>query len=452
VSSLYDFIKRTAEQKKKYHAKVLTDDAIFTNLLNSINTEQIFSEFAWSTVPQFNLSALANTILFNIAPSELEPINVDFQISLPSVEEMEQGIIIKIEPISVEMLPPWLMFLDLFIDENIKELYRMSIKETTLKKGVYGVSRFGQAYYDPPAVAQFIRSTLYKVFQEKQTLETVKKYIESMKDTLKINEFLARSLFERVSLVIHSQFETFILGYGVLGKSKLGRKGSASASVKYINYDLQETEANINNLSDVLHGLILGLGVLGYGLLPSKEPLYKEEEVTSATGYKTYGAPKIVRFIAEKVGKLRGRYSATALAIANYSRSKERESYLYSERADQYMNLQLIRYMIENMVDPIIRKYETSPVRIRMYKSAVLQLISYPAKRHRWGYKAFEVMSDEEFYDWWLSTWVKQGLKESVLKELYEVVSKWMREYRKIKLQLGMKLKQRRYQLALSLP
>jgi len=148
VSSLYDFIKRTVEQKKKYHAKVLTDDAIFTNLLNSINTEQIFSEFAWSTVPQFNLSALANTILFNIAPSELEPINVDFQISLPSVEEMEQGIIIKIEPISVEMLPPWLMFLDLFIDENIKELYRMSIKETTLKKGVYGVSRFGQAYYD----------------------------------------------------------------------------------------------------------------------------------------------------------------------------------------------------------------------------------------------------------------------------------------------------------------
>jgi len=450
--SIYDFVKKAQEQKKLYHAKVLTDDAIYTNLLNAINIEPLFMEYSTLTLPQFNLSALSFTLLFDISPYELAPFSLEFKLELPSLEEFKQGILIKLTPIDITELFDWAKDLESLIKFNFEDIYAGDLLAYRVQKGVYGSTRYDFAYYDPPVVREFIRSTVTKVFQEKGTYQTVKQYIETVAKTQNINTYVAMTLFERLSMVSTAQTETFMLGYSVLGKSKLGKKVARSAEIAYIDYDLKETKMSLYNLANIQYGMILGKTPLGYGFLTPEEDMYKKERYTSETGFETRGSPEAIKAVGVKLGRLRGRFSATALAIANYSKAEERESYLYSERADQYMSLQLIRYSIENMVDSIIRKYEASPVKIRMYKSAVLQLISYPAKRHKWGYDAYKAMSDEEFKSWWIERWVQQGLNSSLLNELYEAVRKWMKEYRNLKLQQGLRLKQRRYQLALSGP
>ena len=106
--------------------------------------------------------------------------------------------------------------------------------------------------------------------------------------------------------------------------------------------------------------------------------------------------------------------------VSNYVRPDEMKYVHRAERADQYLALETLRAFVEGLVHRIVEPKEPDITRIRQYKNAVMQLMSLKYKRHRWGYKMFEAMTDEELRDWWVSYWEKQGLNSSILRELWD--------------------------------
>jgi len=253
-------------------------------------------------------------------------------------------------------------------------------------------------------------------------------------------------------MVTSAQTEAFILGYGVLGHSKLGEHGSELAKVRFIDFDKNIAEALANTLDHLQYGFILGVTPLGYGYLIPRSGAYAKKKATVSNPFggslETLTGPDAIHMVENRVRRVLRQYTYNALSFANYNKPEEQRDYRFSERADQWFALQELRYLVERIADPIIRKYEANPVKIRMYKSATLQLISAKAKRHKWGYKGFQAMTEEEFYNWWLEHWKSQGLNTQVLQEIYTRIKRWLSDWRTLKLKLGSRLKERRYSLA----
>jgi hypothetical protein len=125
--------------------------------------------------------------------------------------------------------------------------------------------------------------------------------------------------------------------------------------------------------------------------------------------------------------------------------------YHKNQRVAQYDILQYQREYIENWTAQRIPKEEQNPIKIRQYQNAILQLVSWRAKRHAWGFDAWEKMTDEEFKGWWIQHWSEQCLNTQTLEKLYEEVVVWLNPLRKEKLELGKKLKETRKRLAMLL-
>ena len=138
-------------------------------------------------------------------------------------------------------------------------------------------------------------------------------------------------------------------------------------------------------------------------------------------------------------------------AYANYNKPEEMTDPHKSEKVEQYDALQWMRRKIEDWVERQIPSEEANPVKIRQYQNAVLQIFGWKAKRHKWGFKAWEYMTDDEFKQWWLDNWATQGLNRQTLDKLFEGSRIWMPYLREEKRKLGEKVKQSRLRLALSL-
>ena len=135
---------------------------------------------------------------------------------------------------------------------------------------------------------------------------------------------------------------------------------------------------------------------------------------------------------------------------SNYNRPREMGNYHESERTNQYDLLQAQRRQIEQWVYYSIPPEESNAVKIRQYQNAVLQAISWKAKRHKWGFKSWEYMTEEQFKEWWINHWETQGLKRETLNNLYGGMSKWLERLREEKVNLGSRIQRIRKRLAMS--
>jgi len=444
--NLLDFdtlIKELRRQKQKYHAKVLSSDALFANWLRGMDIEGLLPWYVWLLMPEFTYAGLAFSILFDLDPSEVIPANWDFDVDLPDLDELLQGILAEIKSIDWSEIYEMLKNLETYIQQNVSEEYQADILGSRMKKAVYGVSKFNRSYYDPPAVREALRSTFFKLWSERYTLEQLRRDLDALAKTLNLSPGFVQLVFNKISQVIYAQPSAMILGYGVLGRSRLGKRveNQEQAEMTMITHELELQYWRGNTLDHAQMGLVLGVVPLGYGYLLPNKTIYKKPVLPEKY-------LPLTRYVYDRGSKLIHKMSWNPFTFGNYNRPDEQQDYRRSERADQYMSLQLIRYQIERIVDPLIRQYETNPIKIRMYKSAALQLVSLPAKRHRWGYEAFRAMTEQELVEWWKQHWASQGLNSELLEAIYERLKRWLPEWRRIKLQLGRRIKETRYRLA----
>jgi hypothetical protein len=105
-----------------------------------------------------------------------------------------------------------------------------------------------------------------------------------------------------------------------------------------------------------------------------------------------------------------------------------------------------MRYSVELFADGLLRNTMPAldPFERRKYISATLQLIGHRSKRHEWGFRPFEAMSDEEFKQWWVDYWTAQGLNPDVLNTIYDTVRVWLPQVLRKKLELGERLRLQR--------
>ena len=452
-ASLYDLLKIN-QQKKKYYNKVLSLNAVNVNFDRISDVEPLFQERSYLALFLYLNIEISLVETFGFSPDELEPMNFDFKVELPTTEEWLKGTKIKIDKIDVGEdykqfmkeyyeieIPPKLDF-ERFIIDNIKDEFLPDVKTWQYKKGIYGISKFGRSYYDPPIIRELIRGAVLEYYKRNYSLEGLRTYLKTFKEKFNIDEGILREIFNRISLFDSLLREGYLFGLGILGYTKLGRKGSEEVEVEVETYDKRKIKVKIPYLAHAHGGFILGLTPLGYGNLMQNTEFYKSSKPKNGVFF----APKIIQYFDYRVRKATGRFRATHLAFANYQTLDEMTDMHKSERLTQYHALRMLSITVDRIVESSLRGVEKNPFRINMYKRAVNQLIGHRKKRHKWGYDLYKTMTDEEFKTWWIDHWTKMGLDQNILEQLYERIKKILPRLVSTSKELGERLKKYRRQ------
>jgi len=448
-------ISESIREKRKYFSKVLSQGAMWANYQRLLDGEDVFSEWAWAESMFFIWLDISSLFIFGLEPYELEPFTVDFDVELPTLEEWLQGIKLKIEKVDVgeswkdmywkyfkQEVPPYLDF-DRLIRELVQPDYAGYILWRKYGKLVVGFTRYGEGYVDPPVVREFLRATFYELLKRRVDLTRLKEVYKTLVEKLGISEGIAESVFNRIVLHLQSLFENFILDYNLLNYSKLCEPGSESATFPIVTWREEVCDVNYKKLAELNSGMILDVTPLDHNILMPEGRFFKDSPVGTTTVASW--------FVDYKVRKLISRYRATHVAFANYQRPEEMQKFYKSERADQYHQLRLFFYHLDSLVDSILEGEDVDSFRRNLYRKAAAMLIGHRKKRHKWGYEAFKTMSEEEFKQWWIGYWKRQGLKPELLNRIYEAIKTCLPSLRAELEELGRRLKKQRYRLAQAL-
>jgi len=435
--------KQTALQKKKYHAKALSQSAIYVNWLRMFDIQPIFSDYIWLQISAFDLTQLGLGLLYSIAPIDFTSYVLNFTHTMPSEQEMMQGIWAKFEQIDYGELHPWMLDLDSYIYENVKEEHQSDLTSTRPKAGVYGETQYGRSVYDPIVVTEFIRSTVHKMRLMRTADVSWYQFLTQIKDTLEMADITDKHLFNRLMAMFSAQKTSFVLGLSILGSSFLTETEDNFAVVPYIDAEGNIHDLKFKTLDHLQMGFILGITPLGHGLLMPLYSIYKMEDEKKN--------PPIISTMIEKISSIAHRLSLSTWAYTNYNKPEEMTDAHKSEKMEQYDSIQWMRRKIEDWVEHQIPSEEANSVRIRQYQNAVLQMLGWKAKRHKWGFEAWRLTTDDEFKDWWINNWTTQGLNTQTLERLFEGSKIWLPHLREEKRRLGEKIKRSRLRLSLSL-
>jgi len=185
---------------------------------------------------------------------------------------------------------------------------------------------------------------------------------------------------------------------------------------------------------------VLGVIPLGFGCTIPREEVYRIETPTQM--------PKFFYYLDRKIRSMLMRVGYSSLTWANYLSTGERLETHRCSKSTQYHSLQEIRRQVEAIVEDKLPLGERNPVKIRQYKNAMLQLIAYRVKRHKWGYHVYKSISEEEFKQFWLESWVAQGLNKDTLNYLYEVIKPCLSNLRGLSFELGESIKKEKINLS----
>lgn len=439
-------------QKRKYFEKTLSRSAVDSIYLRILDLEDFFSEITWQYMPMFIYLDISSLFIFGLEPFELEPLNIEFRIELPSIDEWLQGI--KLKFIKVDIGESWKQFFeeyfkqivspvldfDTFVTENVIDEYVPDILKRKYTKLIVGETKYGEGYVDPPVIRNLLRSTWLELFKRRPDFERLHIHYEHLAKKLNIAPFILEQLYNRIALMHNALYENFILGYGILGISKLSERKEDGAKLTIVTWRKETIDSKYFKMSELQAALILGIIPLGLGLLLPREYFYK--------GTSSIGTPRFVWFIDWKTRRAISRFRATHLGFANYQRWDEMDIYYKSERAEQYYALRTFTKIIDDLVETLLLQEHVSVFDLNLYKRAANMLIGHRKKRHKWGYDMFKQMTEEEFKAWWLDYWERQGLNIDLLNKIYERLKICLPRLRENVKSLGEYLKKKRERLA----
>jgi len=118
---LSKLVKELRRQKQKYHAKVLSTEGIQTNWMRMLQTSDLYPEYVWLILPEFDFTALAMSLLFDIPPIDFENLNLNFDVQLPDLGKLLQGILVDIQKLDLSKLYEWLKDVEEMIKENMAD-------------------------------------------------------------------------------------------------------------------------------------------------------------------------------------------------------------------------------------------------------------------------------------------------------------------------------------------
>lgn len=406
--------ERVAEQKLSYWAKSLSEEAL------EANTWRTFDTFDWGSfwgdwiLSDTLFSSLVAMLLFDIPLSDITPWLLNWEIELPSLDEFLRGVLIKLEPIDISLQFPELTSVfdaawGIFTDEVAE-----GVAGTRLAKAIYGQSRYDESYYDPEAVREFLRSTLFAFTKKGKSWTEVKTRIQKAAEQLDVPEDLARVVFDRLSMISNIKVTAATWDYAWWDNSEWPPE-THSGAVEFVTYDLTTESVEYEQLFDAQGSGIWDYACWDYCYWTPETPAYRFDEQKLLMAFDTYRDIIVQGF--------RRRYLATALAVANYQTAQERQSW-QSVRTETYAVPTSQRYRIESIVESVVKARipDVDPYKLQLYKSAALDVYGALYGVHRWGDEMFRVMTPDQLKQYWVDKWSADGLDPDTLSVVWDNV------------------------------
>ena len=416
-----EIAKQILNEKLMYHSKALSQDAISINLFNIIDTFDILSfDFELVTFDSI-FSSLIASLLFGIDPSEISVFNLCYDVQLPSSEEYERGILLKISNVScVDKYPG--LFKDLFPTyENLKPFIA--------QKCYYGRGAYGMCYADPVVVREFLRSTSIKEVKVKS--EDVSRSIySSFAEVAEMRRDLVELYWELQNYISDAKKYDPYWDYAWWDFSLW-----AEETFELEKFDKSKAPIDPEHVADALAGSFWDVAVWDFSL-------WAEETHSTPEGL------ELLKNVAELFDKAmdianvivyeeRSRLSMTPILVANYSRAEERLEPEKSRRMQDYGELRALYYSLTKDVRDVLSIYPT-PIQIR-YSAAVSNLMARFSKTRGWGLDAYKAMSIDELREEWVREWVGKGLDENILRDIFEKIRLRLEVYRDIRVSKELK-------------
>ncbi|MEM2409469.1 MAG: hypothetical protein QXF87_03070 [Thermofilaceae archaeon] len=404
--------ERVLEAKRRYWLKALSEDAIDSNFWRMFNVYDLACFYGDWTLSDTLWSSLIVSLLFDIPLSDVVPWLLNWELELPTTDEFLSGILISIEPIDITIEFPELGDVSLFNDSVLVPEVAEAVNETRLEKGRYGVSRYDESYYDPPAVREFFRSSLLAFTKKGYSVEEARHRVATAAEVLGIREDMARNVFNRLSMFSAIKAAAATWDYAWWDLSEWSVEGS-SGRLTYVTWDLEEVEVEYETLFDPACGAIWDEALWDFSYwVPDVAPFILDLERMG---------PAFDRYRDRVVELWRRRIIYTPLVAANYQRLEERTR-LTSPRTETYALPMGQVNRLKSIVDHVVAELEpgASPARVCLYERAVLELYGSLYGVHRWGDEMQRAMGRDELREWWLRKWEGDGLSAGTLMALWD--------------------------------
>lgn len=400
-------------QKLKYARKSLSEQSAATTHFTVVDLFDTLSFSFDFTLSDTIFSSLLSSVLLGIPLSEVVPVVLDFEFTLPDPEEFARGLLISISRISLVDAFPELLTLSALLYGTLEREHASQVVGTQLTKGVYGVSRYGRSYYDPVAVREFFRSTLYALTKKRSTDETLRRRVEAASRALDVNEELVRYVFNALQIASYSRVYAASLDYAWFDVTMFPPEGS-EPRVPFVGWDLVQQEADSVSVVD-------SAGTCWFDNCLFDTNFFAPEE-----------APTV--YLPEREGTLltevsyyayrraRSRLLFTGLALANYQTAEERLEPERSIRLEQYGTSRFLAEAVRAIARAAAGAAAASGFDLNLYAAAALDLAARLARPGGWGDEAFRAMTRDELRDYFVSRWAAQGLDAGVLDSVFRAL------------------------------
>jgi len=413
---MYELIKRTHElirQKRKWFAKTQELSNLYLLYDRIFQTEEEFWKWTAFIEDLFLHYSIHEVLTWILDPFEIEPFNFEFELDLPSLDEFLQGILIKIRKITID----W--DYDYFIEQFIKEFYKKFFERKPGAwlggKARYCISPYDRSFYDPTLFLNFVTSTLPHYLATRRIRKTGEEITDTMVDLKVMHEYIADNFINRYELLHRGIVDTFILGYSILGVSRLSKKVVAGKRI-YVEMEgdwrkIGKEKAYTHTLDPLIYGQMLGLTVLGISKL---NPPVENQDISAFK-------EDMLKYVWSRVEKTISRYYYTPQVLFNYTTLEERRDYWKSVKTELYAYKQTLRYIFYDIVDKVLDKYNISQYDRMKYKSAIIQLLFHRGKKWGWGLKLFTQEDFDQVVEVWKRYWERQGINTAILDEILRI-------------------------------
>ncbi|RLE86382.1 MAG: hypothetical protein DRJ67_07355 [Thermoprotei archaeon] len=206
--------QKVAEQKRKYWLKTQSEAAVDVMFDRMIDIYDYFAFWGDWVLSDTLFSSLTSLVFFDLAIPNIVPWSLTWEVELPDIDEFLAGVLLKLEPIDITIEFPDLAQVDTTLDFLLSPEYAANIKETRGKKLIVGRTKYGEGYVDPPAVREFLRSSMYAFMKKDISLPAARERLKAAAKTWNIAESLVEDVFNRLSLMTAVKERALTWDYG----------------------------------------------------------------------------------------------------------------------------------------------------------------------------------------------------------------------------------------------
>jgi hypothetical protein len=416
-----EIAKQIINEKLMYHSKAVSDDAISTNLFNIVDTFNVISFDFETTTFESLFTSLMTSLLFGVGISEIPPFNLCFNTELPTPQEFQAGVLLKIDNVPCPQKYPE-AFEDL--NKNLSLVMGYGAMPCYYDQGFYG-----ECYVDPEAVRKFLTSTAIKESKVKSK-DVSRQIYDSISDVLSIEKDVVRLHWELSNYYSDAKRYDPYWDFGWWDYSMW-----AEESFEIEKFDKSKTPIDPEHVQHVLTGSFWDVGVWDYTWWA--EETHSDPDGLSFINLVTSLYDSMVNVATLVDREQKSRILQTSILVANYSRAEERREPERSRRVQDYGELRALYYSLTKDVRDVLSIYPT-PIQIR-YSAAVSNLMARLSKTRGWGLDAYKAMSIDELKEEWVREWVGKGLDENILRDIFEKIRLRLEVYRDIRVSKELK-------------